>query len=518
MNIIPSATAAHSHPGSFRLSALTPIRMSDPALERVAGIFQTRLSAWVDHRAAPDLPSRPGSIRLALEGAITELDGTAPPRGTRADVDGTQDEAYVLTVDPGGATVRSPSAEGVHRGLTTLLQLAATSEVAGDIPCGTVIDSPRFAWRGLSVDVARVILSVDELEKIIDLADMYKLNTLHLHLTDDAGWRIPITSWPELTTGGPSYTESDYEHVIAYAAERFITVVPEIDMPAHCTAATTAYPALGNPASGRFSAATLDPQSDMTWRFVADVIRDLTAMTPGRFIHLGGDEAFGLTPAEHAAFVGRAAQLIRTAGKEVIGWQEAARAQLPPGSIVQHWIEHDKLRRLVGAVSTAQTSAKDSGIPADLVHRLLDESSGDLSAARRQNAWMLLSPASLTYLDRRYAKPSLEPAQEAERARLGHPLYPPTLVRDSLDWEADLLSDHIDPTRIVGIEAAVWGETTASVHDVELLLLPRLPLVASQGWSHSRLPWSEARQRISAHAPLWASMDLQWFASNEIPW
>ncbi|MFE1550073.1 family 20 glycosylhydrolase [Streptomyces sp. NPDC058718] len=517
MNIVPTPMVACPRPGYFPVSSDSPVTASDHALHTSRQIFRNRLADWVDRPASRSRP-RGGAVHLLLTGALAELDGVPAPRGIRAAHGDAHGEAYVLTIDDDSATIRSTTVEGVHRGLTTLLQLAATSTAPGYVPCGTVVDSPRFAWRGLSVDVARILLGVDDLEKIIDLADLYKLNTLHLHLTDDAGWRLPVTGRPALTAGGPSYTRSDYERVIAYAAERFITVVPEVDMPGHSAAAIAAYPELGIPASNRFAAGTLDTHSDATWLFVEDVIRSLSELTPGRFIHVGGDEAFGLTSSEHAAFVERAARLIRAAGKEVVGWQEAARAQLPSGSVIQHWIEHDKLRGLVPTADAVHTGLEDRGIPIDLVHRILDESSGDLPAARQQNAWILLSPASVAYLDRRYAEPSSDPTQDADRARLGHPLYPPTLVRDSLEWEPDLVSDEIDPERITGIEAAVWGETTDSPDDVGLLLLPRLPLVATQGWSRSRLPWDEAMQRLPAHAPIWEAMSLSWFASAEIPW
>src|SRR6185295_5797180 len=199
------------------------------------------------------------------------------------------------------------------------------------IPGGHVTDRPRFAYRGAMLDVARHFFSVAQVERYIDQLAMYKINTFHLHLADDQGWRIMIHSWPRLATYGGStavdgdpggyYTQEQYRDIVEYARQRFITVIPEIDMPGHVNAALASYaelncdgiaPPLYTGTDVGFS--SLCVSKPITYRFIDDVIRELAALPPGRYLHIGGDEAQATSHADYVTFMNRAQQIVADHG------------------------------------------------------------------------------------------------------------------------------------------------------------------------------------------------------------
>nr|BFE83359.1 hypothetical protein GCM10020093_059600 [Planobispora longispora] len=316
------------------------------------------------------------------------------------------DEAYELTVDAEGVRIRASRPVGLFRGVQTLRQLLPAANRAGTagetgatgeagtagkteavLPGVRITDRPRFAWRGAMLDVARHFFTVDEVKRYVDLVSAYKVNVLHLHLSDDQGWRLPVRGRPELTRiggagevgGGPggSYTERDYREIVAYARERFVEVVPEIDMPGHVNAALAADGTLSCDGRRRepyteievgFSALCVGkPEVD---RFLADVIGEMARLTPGPYLHIGGDEVEKLTEEEYARFVGRAVELVGAAGKRAVGWQEIGGARLAAGTLAQYW--------------------QTEGSPEDAL------------SAVRQGGKLIMSPASRTYLDMKY--------------------------------------------------------------------------------------------------------------------
>jgi hexosaminidase len=203
-----------------------------------------------------------------------------------------------------------------------------------------IADGPRYAWRGLSLDVARTFFDVAAVKRVIDLLSLYKFNVLHLHLTDDQGWRIEIPELPRLAEIGGSralgdrpggfYSVAQFEDIVAYAAERYVTVVPEVDMPGHCAAALLAYPALasapGGPAAG---ANLLNPDDPDVAAFVRTVVGSLAAMAPGTYLHIGGDEAFGMAPDAYDRFLDMSRAAARSVGKIPVMWEDAARTSEP---------------------------------------------------------------------------------------------------------------------------------------------------------------------------------------------
>src|SRR6185503_6780096 len=251
------------------------------------------------------------------------------------------------------------------------------------LPAVSIRDIPRFEWRGAMLDVARHFFGVEDIKRYIDLISYYKMNRLHLHLTDDQGWRIEIKSWPRLTevggstqVGGESggyYTQEQYKEIVDYARSRYVMIVPEIDTPGHTNAALASYaelnsseesPALYEGTEVGFS--TLWINSEITYHFLDDVIRELAALTPTPYIHIGGDEARSTPEEDYKKFIKRFQEIVAAHGKTSVGWSEIGEAELLPGTIAQLWI------------------------------------SAGYQNAKRQGAKIILSPATKIYLDMKY--------------------------------------------------------------------------------------------------------------------
>lgn len=409
---------------------------------------------------------RPGEASALSEPTFERLDG-AP-------------EHYRLSVsERGDVVIASADEAGRARALMTLRQLGPSA------PPLVIEDGPRFGWRGVMLDVARHFFGVEDVLRFIDLAALYKLNVLHLHLTDDQGWRLQIDSWPELTVAGAAtqvgggeggfYTHADYARIVAHATSHHITVVPEIDVPGHVNAALVAYPELGGgerpepfttwSSPGR----SLDVGSEIALRFLGDVIGELVAVTPGDFIHLGGDEVEGMDHDAYVQFMWDACTIVLRHGKRPVVWEEAGVAKLPEGTVVQHWSDAAPAR-----------AAVEQGLP------------------------ILMSPAPHAYLDQKYD----------ESTELGLSWAGAVEVRDAYEWDPAAIIEGAD---VPGVEAALWSETTATMADVEQLVFPRLPAVAEVGWSSTR-DWEDFRARLAAHGPLLEALGVNFHRSKQIDW
>lgn len=400
------------------------------------------------------------------------------------------DEGYSLVVTADGARAQARTPAGLLRALATLRQLADDD---GTIPAVRVIDAPRYGWRGLSLDVARHFVAVDDLEQILELMWLYKLQTLHLHLTDDQAWRIHLPSRPELarrsssaSVGGDpggSYDEADWRRLLTHAAARGVSIVPEIDVPGHVNAALHADGSLtpsGEAAPEYLGIevgfSRLHDDLPATAPFLRDVFGDLAAMTPGEYVHVGGDEVLTMERAEYRSLVGQSAAAVLAAGKKVVGWQETAHADLGPGGIVQVWDTRED--------------------PAPVV------------AAAQRGAGVLMSPGGRAYLDMKYEAGfplGLEWAGFVE-------------VRDAYDWDPAAVLDGLDPSSVVGVEAAVWTETLRTLDDLMLMLLPRLAAVAEVAWSSSARDVDAFTARLAHHPRFWDRAGWRWHPSPQVRW
>jgi hexosaminidase len=403
-------------------------------------------------------------------------------------------EGYELTVASDAIRLIARAPAGLFHGVQTLRQLLPV-QGPRRIPAVVIRDYPRFAWRGAMLDVARHFRPVHDVKRFIDLLALYKLNRLHLHLSDDQGWRIAISKWPRLATHGGNtqvgggkggyYTQRQYAGIVAYAAERYIEVVPEIDMPGHVHAALSSYPELacdGKPSplytgiDVGFS--SLCVQKPVTYAFVDDVVAELAALTPGSWIHIGGDEAAATKSADYVRFVNRVQQIVERHGKRMVGWEEVGRAKLRPTSIVQHWN--------------------------------LDPAKSALSKrAVEQGAKVIMSPARHAYLDMKYDSST----------PLGLHWAGYTSVRDAYSWDPGRQLAGVSTRDVLGVEAPLWSETVRTFGDAEYLAFPRLIGIAEIGWSPVRgRTWSEYRHRLGAQGPLLSALGVNYYRSPEIPW
>ena len=424
-------------------------------------------------------PAAAGSIRLEVVPATTALAG----------------DGYDLAIGANGIRIAAATPAGVFYGTQTLRQLLPWAvELRGprpfavSVPAGHITDRPRYEWRGVFLDVSRHFFSVADVKRYIDLTAMYKMNRLHLHLSDDQGWRIDIASWPNLTRYGGStavgggaggfYTKADYAEIVAYARDRFMMVIPEIEMPSHCNAALAAYPELTCDGVAPplytgievgFSNFCFD--KDITFKFLDDVIRELAAMTPGPYIHIAGDEVKKMTPEQYSRFMERAQGIVVRHGKTAIAWDEIIHGKMLPTTVVQYWRP-------------------------------------DASLVPPPGTKLILSPANRIYLDMKYD----------DAAVLGLNWAGNVDVNVPYEWDP---AKHlkVPESSILGVETAIWSETPATIRDLEFMLFPRLPAVAELAWTaQPARDWSDFRVRLGAQAPRWSALGINAFWSPKIDW
>ena len=485
-NVIPMPVSLNPTVGTFTLSESSKIYIEPMNSETsfigkyLADKIKSSSGYNLEVLTAKGIPSK-GNIYLTTNGGDSSFG----------------DEGYELIISENRVTLKSFKPEGLFRGVQTLRQIVSSiiesskSNEGIKIPAGTINDYPRFHWRGFMLDVARHFFSVDDVKKIIDIISYYKINRFHIHLADDQGWRIQIDAYPNLTLYGGStqvgggsagyYTKSDYFEIIKYAKERYITVIPEIDMPGHTNAALASYsflncdgiaPTLYSGTEVGFS--SLCTKKDSTYIFIDNVIREIAQLTPGPYIHIGGDEAKATNSTDYINFIEKVQSIIQSYGKKMIGWDELGQCKLNPETIVQHWA-NDSL-----ALEAVKKGAK-----------------------------LIMSPASKTYLDMKYNSSTL----------LGQDWAGYIEVGDSYNWDPLTKIKGLTMNDILGIEAPLWTETISNLDDIEFMLFPRLAGIAEIGWSPlSRRNWEEYKERLAEHGRHWEKMGLNFYHSPEIRW
>lgn len=408
------------------------------------------------------------------------------------------EEGYLLDISEEGISIKANRAAGVFRGIQTLRQILPDSIELGSkhsgsfvVPTGTIRDFPSYSYRGSMLDVSRHFFSVEDVKRYIDLISFYKMNILHLHLADDQGWRIEIKSWPNLAKHGGStqvgggkggyYTQEQFSDIVNYANERYITIIPEIDMPGHTNAALSSYPELNcnNKAPELYTGmkvgfSSLCVRKDITYKFIDDVVKEIAALTPGPYIHLGGDESHATKKEDYIYFVNKVQPIVAKYGKTMIGWEEIAQANLQPGTVVQLW--------------------------ANPKHAQLAVSKG---------AKIIMSPAKKIYLDMKYDSAT----------RIGLKWAAMIEIDSSYSWDPARYVSGISRENILGIEAPLWTETVETMNDIEYLVFPRLPGIAEIGWSNeSSRNWDEYRVRLGKHGRRMDMMGIDYYKSRQIDW
>ncbi|MEU6476588.1 family 20 glycosylhydrolase [Streptomyces sp. NPDC047017] len=528
MHVIP-AIAAATAASTGGLPVDGPWRITaDPSLQQVADVLRDLLAPHLGDRIAP--PGGAGrTLRLTRQSPpppARQAVGTAPTGAAEP-----PDESYEVTVDEGGITCRARTGAGAFRAATTAAQMLLTTPPGGMLAHRRVRDAPHFAWRGLMLDPARTFLAPADLRRLIDVAALYKFNVLHLHLTDNEGWRLEVPPLPQLTGRHESssrhhYTVDDYAALQEYAALRHLTLVPEIDLPGHCAPLRAVVPGLpGSPAppglTGRFPfVSPLDLTDPATRDTVAAVLADVCARTRGPFVHIGGDEAFGVTHENFAASVGVLRALVRESGKIPIAWQEASRAGVEPGEVFQHWVDVPMMDLPDTAEALAgRPELTAAGFSVELIAALkgfFAPCDRDVARVLAGGGRVLLSPQSHLYLDRPYAADITPPAAVPRRTPLGFPGYRPRGVEHTASW--DPAQHGVPDERIAGVEATLFAERLGGFDDVSTLLLPRLPSVAEAAWNGRAPHWPAHRRRLGAHARWWRQRALAFFPATDVPW
>lgn len=408
------------------------------------------------------------------------------------------DEGYEMIISDKYITLAANRPAGIFYAVQTLRQLLPP-EIELDtlqggpwvIATGTIRDYPSYRHRGTMLDVARHFYTPEEVKTLIDHITYYKMNVLHLHLSDDQGWRIEIKSWPNLTAHGSKtevgggeggfFTQEQYSDIVKYAQAHFVTVIPEIDMPGHTNAALSSYAELniGGKATELYTGinvgfSTLDTKAEATYRFVDDVVREIAALTPGKYFHMGGDESHVTKIGDYIPFVNRVQDIIESHGKQVLGWDEIANATLKPNTIVQYWVRPENAVKGV-----------------------------------KQGAKMLFSPAKFAYIDMKYDSTSVYGLNWAGYIE----------VDKAYNWDPATLIPEIKKENIIGIEAPLWSETVSNLIEAQYLIFPRLLGFAEMGWTPAELrSWDNYKVRLAEHGARMSAMGINFYHSSLVDW
>ncbi|WP_432003034.1 beta-N-acetylhexosaminidase [Streptomyces sioyaensis] len=489
--VIPAPASVRGGGDAVTLGAHTPIRVPGGSGEarKIAG----RLAGLL--RPATGF-AFPVTTKGGRDGIVLRLGGS----GTG----GLGAEGYRLTSAGRTVTLSAARPAGLFHGVQTLRQLLPVDGQRGArrgpwrIAGGTITDAPRYAYRGAMLDVSRHFFTVAQVKRYIDQLAMYKINKLHLHLSDDQGWRIAVKSWPRLATYGGStqvgggrggyYTKDDYREIVRYAADRYLTVVPEIDMPGHTNAALASYaelncngqaPPLYTGTKVGFSSLCVPKQ--VTYDFVDDVIRELAALTPGRYLHIGGDEAHSTSHADYVTFMDKVQPVVAKYGKTVVGWHQLTGAHPVKGAVAQYW-GYDK----TGTAERAQ-----------------------VADAARNGTRLILSPADRAYLDMKYDR----------NTPLGLSWAGYVDVKRAYDWDPGRYLDGAPADSVLGVEAPLWSETLSTTAHIEYMAFPRLPGIAELGWSPADShDWDGYKVRLAAQGPRWDALGINYYRSPDVPW
>jgi len=510
--IVPRPAHVTPQPGAFTLRAGTVI-VTDRALRKVGELLADYLFPATGLRLAVATAAPAGTPAISIR-----LDSTLARLG---------DEGYRLDVSRSRVAIRAYRAAGAFYGIETLRQLlppaifrqAEMAGVAWSVPGIAIEDLPRFAWRGVHLDVARHFMPKEFVKKLVDLAALNKLNRFHWHLTDDQGWRLEIKQYPRLTQvgawrpqtiiGRPDrdstkwrfdgqphggfYTQDDVREIVAYARARFVTIVPEIEMPGHSQAAIAAYPELGNRGDTLpvwmgwgVDENILNP-GDATVRFYQNVLTEVMALFPGRWIHIGGDEApktqwkasplaqtrireLGLKDEDELQswFTHRMDEFLTAHGRTLVGWDEILQGGLAPNAVVMSW------RGVDGGIAAAQ--AGHDVVMAPGSHTYFDH---------YQSADTVAEPLAIggyLPLDTVYAFEPVPPALTASEAR-----------------------------HVLGAQGQLWTEYVPDAKRAEYMVFPRVCALAEVLWTPpEERDYGDFTRRLVTHLQRLAVLDVNY--------
>ena len=510
-SIIPRPVSAQYSEGFFTITPATPVIAQGKAAAEAQKLIDT-LAPAMGFRLKLVTRSGPRSRAIRFE-----FSDKLPKIG---------DEGYTIDVSTKAIIIRAAQPAGLFYAIQTLRQLLPVSafsktkveDVTWNVPCVKITDCPRFKWRGLLVDPARHFIPKPALLRFIDAMSLHKLNSLQIHLTDDQGWRIEISKYPQLTkigafmdfttmrSGGTRegaddqhpggfYTQDDIRQLVRYSAERYITIVPEIEMPAHTGAAIVSYPNVGLypnrlsniPPDKRWTAneRILAPRPK-TVAFMQDVLTEVMGLFPGRYIHIGGDEAnkdhwkrseemkalilrFGLKDeAElHSWFIKQMDTFLTKHGRRLVGWDDILQGGLAPGAVVMSW------RGEAGGISSANAGHD-----------------------------VVMAPTSHTYFDYYQGPAEKEPLAIGGYVPL-QKVYQYEPIPKAIDADK--------AAHVLGLQAQLWGEYIPNPQHLEYMAYPRAAALAEVGWSpKSSKDYSHFLARLRRHVQRLRAMQINY--------
>ncbi len=515
ISVIPEPVKLVQNAAVFTLPQNVSIEAgSQPEMKQVVSSLQERISRATGSTVGLKTTYPSATIQLQLNKKADKEIGK---------------EGYHLKVTPENIVITANKAAGLFYGVQTLLQLfpkeientspvtsgaAGVNEVKWEIPCVEITDYPRFEWRGLMFDVARHFFTKEDVKKYIDQMVRYKYNILHIHLTDDEGWRIEIKTLPKLTEvgawnvkkvgyfgtfakPGPDeprnfggfYTQEDIKEIVQYAKERFVNILPEIDVPGHSLAAVTAYPELSctddaknyQVRSGEIIKdwsthkdlvdVNLCPANENVYVFLDKVITEVARLFPFGYIHMGGDETFknfweksdavkALMKKEklkdmeevQSYFEKRVEKIVESKGKKFMGWDEILEGGLAPNAVVMSW------RGMQGGIKAAKMGHE-----------------------------VVMSPTTFAYIDYMQGDPAIEPK-----------VYATLRLKKAYQFEP--VPDSVDAKFIKGGQANLWTEQVYNMRHAEYMTWPRAFAISESLWSpKEKKDWSDFVKRVEDH-------------------
>jgi len=508
MGIIPAPLSVTKIDGTFDLSQKTTIKADRP---------KDKAITWFRNFLADN---------LHFHNTITKYSGkSSAKKGTTIilTAKGSQKlpkEGYKLTITPHKITIIGKDA-GLFYGIQTLIQLLPVEHsIAQTIPCAVILDTPRFGYRGMMLDVSRHFFTVPQVEKVIDMLAQYKLNTFHWHLTDGQGWRIQIKKYPKLTevggyrlqtmygsnrdwpdqlTYGGFYTQDDIRAVIKYAADRYINIVPEIEMPAHSDAALRAYPEFkcdttpGKPAARSING--IYCPTEQTFTFLEDVLTEVMDLFPSKYIHIGGDEANkqpwmdspfcqnlmkekGLKDGKElqSYFISRIEKFINSKGRSIIGWDEILEGGLAPNATVMSWTGED----------------------------------GGIAAARQKHNVIMTPQTTGNYFDHYQSSSPQEPVSFGRYA----------VLEETYNYNP--VSKVLTPDEqkyVIGTQGNLWTEYVPTVAKMQYQMYPRLFALSEVAWSkiENKDYTNFSEIRLAKHFARLDAMDYDYRVPTAVP-
>lgn len=488
INIIPTPQSLVQHDGFFRLGSNTAIAAASPEAKTVAEFFAAKM------RTATGLNiqvAEKGNIQLSVDPSL----------------DVANDEGYTLDVTKDGAVVVAKTAQGLFYGMQSFLQLLSAeiespskvNGIAWQAPAVSIKDAPRFGYRGIMLDPCRHFMPVENVKKYLDVLSLFKMNRMHWHLTDDQGWRIEIKKYPKLTEIASKridgegtehsgyYTQEEIKEIVKYAADRFITVVPELELPGHEMAAIAAYPNLsckGEQGTPRVIWGVEDivmcPGKEDMFTFLQDVIDEMVPLFPSEYFHIGGDECPKISwkncplcqkrikeeglkaDSKHSAeerlqsyVIQRMEKYLATKGKKIIGWDEILEGGLAPSATVMSWRGED----------------------------------GGIAAALMDHTVIMTPGGNGMYLDAYQGDSKIEPVTIG-----GYTLLEKTYSYDPIP---DTLVAMGKSNYILGVQGNTWSEYMYDEAKRDYMVFPRILAVAEIGWTNlDRKDYKDFERRI----------------------